>query len=255
MSGSLSLTFQKFGLKGCLIHALCRVFGEARLLRPASTVDFRISRLTPHHTVPELLKNLMPSASDSDVTSYIREGEELLTRQFFGNENKYSFPGKWNAGSQLQLLLFSLIRLIKPYIVIETGTANGASALAICSGLNANGKGNLYSIDTRNSRAELVPDHLRKYLTVIQTDGSATALQSILNELPVSDEASIFLHDGDHSYLGQLQDFTLAARNNFDFLISDDIDASLVFCDFSEAKGHILLDKEKFVGVLRLAIP
>lgn len=44
-------------------------------------------------------------------------------------------------------ILYSLVRLVQPEVVVETGVASGASSVAILSALQQNGKGGLISID------------------------------------------------------------------------------------------------------------
>jgi hypothetical protein len=78
-------------------------------------------------------------------------------------------------------------------------------------------------------------------------------LAESLSHLPA---ATLCFHDADHSYLGQLDEFTrfwerLAPGG---VLVADDVDASYALIDFaesSEAAPSLLIDGRKVVGVLR----
>lgn len=72
--------------------------------------------------------------------------------------------------------------------------------------------------------------------------------------LPRGSGLQIFLHDSDHSYPNQMSDYETAKELGFNLLVSDDVDASLAFCDFSGKEGSIMLDGSKIIGVQVLQI-
>jgi cephalosporin hydroxylase len=149
--------------------------------------------------------------------------------------------------------MYTMTRLVKPMNVLETGTANGASALAICGAMSQNGFGVLHSVDIRDSTAELVPEKIRSHLMLVRTNGLPSELERYVREKKIGGKNSIFLHDADHSYLGQISDFEIAASQNFDFMISDDVDTSLAFCDLFGAQGKIYFDAPKMIGAVNFA--
>jgi hypothetical protein len=160
------------------------------------------------------------------------------------------FPERWNSGSGLQHVLAALVWLINPRLVVETGTANGASTLAICAAMHARENGRLLSLDIAECEANLVPAHLRSYVSFKRVNGSIENLQEAIRLERSHGEVSIFLHDADHSYLGQKSDYQIAREFNFDLIISDDVDTSLAFIDFAGESGVVLYDVPKFIGGL-----
>jgi hypothetical protein len=162
------------------------------------------------------------------------------------------FPKRWNSGTNLRLLVSTLVLLTKPDYVVETGTANGSSADAICRALTHNGKGMLYSFDRVASPASLVAGKFRERLNLIQIDGSPESLTDAISAIENRVGFGIFLHDSDHSYLGQRSDYEIALKHKFDILVSDDIDASLAFVHFAKNLGMALLDSPKVIGIMDL---
>ena len=164
-----------------------------------------------------------------------------------------AYPNGWNSGLQLRKLIFILIILTKPSVVVETGTANGASTLAICQALKVNELGQLWSFDILDSSAPLVPKELRKYVNFVKVNGSRESVIGEIQKISEIDSNSLFLHDGDHSYFGQMADYEIAQLFNFQILVSDDIDASLAFVDFTKGDAVALLDTSKIIGVCNLS--
>jgi hypothetical protein len=132
--------------------------------------------------------------------------------------------------------------------VVETGTANGASANSIAGALEANNFGKLFTFDVEISGAPLVSKELRKRIEFVQTDGTDSFLHKHMASRMPRNGTSLFLHDADHSYLGQMQDYFVAKDLGFNFIFSDDIDTSLAFCDFAGSAGKVFFDAPKFIG-------
>lgn len=244
------IAYFESGFRGLVSHFVGRVFGKPRFLNSASSVDFRNSNLKSFRTIADLLAHLLPEKNSIEITSSLSLATSLLNG-IDADYTNYDFPDRWNAGVGLQRFMCSLILLTKPSKVIETGTANGASALAISLGLSQNNFGHLWSFDIKKSSAKLVPVDLRSFVSFVNFSGSNPELRKILSEIHAAPEMSIFLHDSDHSYAGQISDYKTAIDFNFEFLISDDIDASLAFCDFTENAGSYFYDEPKFIGAIR----
>lgn len=84
-------------------------------------------------------------------------------------------------------------------------------------------------------------------------DGSKESIISELLNISEVGPNALFLHDGDHSYFGQMADYEIAELLNFQFLVSDDIDASLAFVDFVKGDAIALLDTTKIIGACNLS--
>lgn len=103
--------------------------------------------------------------------------------------------------------LYVVVRAARPRVVVETGVASGWSSAHILRALEANGAGELHSIDLPNvqegsvlppGRAAgwMVPAELRGRWTLHLGD-ARTLLPEVLAALGRVD---LFLHDSDHSY-------------------------------------------------------
>jgi hypothetical protein len=156
-------------------------------------------------------------------------------------------------------LLYFLIRIKKPDIVIETGSATGLTTSIILYGLQHNQTGCLYSIDLRiplrliggryysdwitdNNlpTAFLVPESLKTRWSLILKDAKV-ALPELLSLLGHVD---FFYHDSDHSYVHQMWEYLTAWPYipAGGVLTSDDLSLNAAFFDFSRQcpeRSHI----------------
>lgn len=236
-----------YGVRGLSSHIAVRLFGLPHFLVPASSIHFRNAGMACTRNEFDFLISLLPNLEPTQIEEAL-EFAKALPELSAPNDKKLEFPERWNSGSGLQLTMAALIFLTRPKLVVETGTANGASALAIAAAMNAIELGKLISFDIEKSDAILVPSHLRKYIEFVQVDGSKENMRRILSREPIKAGRAIFLHDADHSYLGQKNDYDIAKEFNFDLIISDDVDTSLAFIDFASTSGVVLYDAPKFIG-------
>lgn len=102
--------------------------------------------------------------------------------------------GDWAAMSTFAdegKLLYALIRALRPLQVVEIGVDSGGTSTHMLSALEANGAGQLYSVDIKAEVGADVPDGLRHRWRVVQGDG-------LTAELPR--HADFCFEDGDHSF-------------------------------------------------------
>ena len=239
------------GMRAGLAHISARIFGDPRFLRPASSIDFRHFGLNSSDTLNQFIKVLLPSKSENEISealSTARTGIDLLITN---RPIELEFPERWNSGKNLQYFLGAMVILLKPSVVVETGTANGASAAAICFALDRNQIGHLWSYDIESEVGQLVPNHLRDRVSFVKVSGVESDFRAELQKLDFKSKPSIFLHDSDHSYLGQKSDYLLAGASGFSYILSDDVDTSLAFCDFAGNAGKIFFDAPKFIGAVQ----
>ena len=237
------------GVKGFLGHTAARALGRPHFLVPASSIDFRNAGLSCTRTEFLFIRSVLPNVSSETIEKSL-DFARSLPELNISNEADLEFPERWNSGSGLQHVMAALVYLVKPSLVVETGTANGASALAITAALHARQSGKLLSLDIADCEATLVPKHLREYVTFVRVDGTVENLRNVLEAEESKNKVSIFLHDADHSYFGQQNDYQVAREFNFDLIISDDVDTSLAFIDFAGTSGVVLYDVPKFIGGL-----
>lgn len=175
----------------------------------------------------------------------------------------------WNNLSPVGRMLYSLTKMCKPEIVVETGVAWGESSSAILCAMNENTKGHLYSIDLppcescsyrpndlndfarlvsrdgakypaywedRKSVGPLVPENLRSRWTLISGD-SKVELPLLLRRL---DQVSFFLHDSLHTYEHMTFEFKTAwpAVEQNGLFLSHDAWWNNAFRDFSKEIGR-----------------
>lgn len=242
--------YKQGGIGMVLAHLSGRMFGISKFLRPASTIDFRKAELKSAKSAKEFISLLLKNHQEID--SALEIAKKLLNTSLSQNFEKLNEPARWNSGVELQHILIALIILTKPEVVVETGTANGASTAAILTGLEYNKAGQLWSFDIKPAYPVLVEEGLKKRATFVKVSGEEGDLAKQLIAIKNCNKGfSIFLHDADHSYLGQQSDYRLAKSNGFDLILSDDIDASLAFCEFAKTQGVTLYDSPKFIGAVR----
>ena len=247
-SYALPYAVRGLGIKGGISHLSSVVFGDARFNRPSSSVDMRRSNLKFCLTSRDLIIEAFPKATLKEIDLVLVEAQREVKRALKNEQQKSDFPSYWDSGQDLQVFLYSSIRLARPKYVIETGTANGKSTSAICAALLKNRYGHLWSFDVLNSEAPYVTKLQRKHLTLVKYDGKGSTLRNEIRKIIESDDCKIFFHDSDHSYPNQFSDYRIASDFGFDLLISDDVDASMAFCDFANSAGSVALDSSKFIG-------
>lgn len=168
-----------------------------------------------------------------------------------------TFPTTWAVEAGTSFLLYSLVRGLRPSVVIEMGVGNGHSSYYILRALRANGEGKLYSFDVVPEAGGLLADDERGLWQFLLIDcrRRARSLVAHLDGLP---RADLCFHDADHGYLAQYFEFAClwAQLGETGILVSDDVDASyglIDFCRLSDKQPEILIDGRKAIGVLSRA--
>ena len=146
--------------------------------------------------------------SSTQVQDYIDEAEEIVIVE--KNETTQDlFKGVGNPmGKTDRITLYAAVRASKPKVVIETGTAAGASATYILEALEKNGEGCLYSVDVEHKDGfigRLIPDQLRSRVDVRAGD-SLSVLPELLKEVG---SVSFFLHDSLHTYVHMMKEYEM----------------------------------------------
>lgn len=184
--------------------------------------------------------------------------------------------GHGHSGDYDVLVLYAIVRALRPEHVVEAGVASGRSSAAILLAMKENDFGTLHSIDLaeyykgkepeyyRNQYgiAELkgyvpvnkkvgymVPEELRSRWELIIGD-SNIELPKLLERIGGID---VFYHDSDHSYETMTHEFSLAwpkLREN-GFLIADDVTWNEAWNDFIAAHPGLVNSVYRKFGVLR----
>lgn len=171
-----------------------------------------------------------------------------------------SSPTIWNATSQLISILSVIVRTTRPKIVVETGVARGYSSAVILATLEELGCGKLHSIDFPALEVDAgtfvgsaVPSELRHRWS-LHLGPSRQILPKLMMSLPPVD---IFIHDSDHTYDSQMEEYTTVWPYlcSGGILVSDDVGNS-AFWEFAKKVGSqpflvAQSDKAFPIGLLR----
>jgi predicted O-methyltransferase YrrM len=137
--------------------------------------------------------------------------------------------------------LYTLIRVLRPETVIETGVAHGSSSWLILNAMRRNDRGTLHSIDLPgrdthhgynvavSQTGSIVPEVLRARWNLIIGD-SAAELPRLLGEV---DQVDVFFHDSDHSYEAMRSEFDVVVPRLCagSVLVADDVQKNTAFAE------------------------
>jgi predicted O-methyltransferase YrrM len=166
----------------------------------------------------------------------------------------------WAARNELLNLVGSIVTLMKPKVMVETGVALGFSTATILAAMRRNELGHLYSVDLPavqyghdRETGSAVPADLRDRWTLI-LGPSQKLLPRLLTDVGPVD---LFLHDANHAYSAQLREYrsTWPHIRPGGLLISDDV-GNPAFVEFAaEVGAHPYLvpgsRTDSLVGVVR----
>jgi Methyltransferase domain len=194
---------------------------------------------------------------DTHETEYIALAEELKRRYESLRVRGATIPPESYAiEDDTGLLMYSLLRSLRPRVVLETGVANGHSTFLALRALVANGAGSLYSTDIESKSGELLDaDDKRPWnFRLLRKAHVRADFEAVLSELATVD---FFFHDSEHTYAWQMREYQAAwgKRSRASTLFSDDIEESYAFLDFCHQRRTppiVLFDKRKVVGVVPL---
>ncbi len=121
-----------------------------------------------------------------DAAELIRFAAE----DYVGGRDTGNWPGMSTFASEGQII-YALVRALRPARVIEVGVDSGGTSTHILTALEANGAGELWSVDINPECGTMVPEQLRHRWTFVNAD-------ALTVDLP--DSADFIFEDGDHSY-------------------------------------------------------
>ena len=147
-----------------------------------------------------------------NAMQYVEEAEAIVVEEMSESTSE-GFRGVGDPmGRTDRLTLYAAIRSSRPSVVVETGTAAGASAVYILTALERNQRGRLISVDASGERenvGRLIPDELRNRLQLLSGD-SLVLLPSVTESGTTVD---FFVHDSLHTYTHMMAEYEWAYSN------------------------------------------
>jgi predicted O-methyltransferase YrrM len=146
----------------------------------------------------------------------------------------------WSARFGRRLGWYSLVRITKPRLVIESGVHDGLGSSVLLSALQRNtteGKpGRLIGIDHDSRAAWLIPARLLHLFTLVSED-SLRALESIER----TQTMDLFIHDSDHRFAHELAEYQIvdAGLSDRAILLSDNAHTSTALKQFSDQRDRV----------------
>lgn len=225
---------------------------------------FTLKKLLTLFKYPSSIMNLMRGNSEKLSLKFYLTGEELLVKyaqivfkKNFNGKNtlnkkelKRLIYSNYHGSHPIQKalvkwnnVLYTIVKINKPQIIIETGVFWGYSSAHILQALNENNNGFLYSIDLTPERLSkygyksgvVVPEDLKNKWKLL-IGKSENILPQLLDDL---EKIDIFIHDSLHTYEHMLFEYQTAYPylNEGGLLISHDVDKrGSAFIDFVKSK-------------------
>jgi hypothetical protein len=178
--------------------------------------------------------------------AYIRKQFDTGFENSSENNRQSFFHSEYDIGHELALLTFSLIRILNPRLVIETGVAAGRSSNIILSALKANNFGTLKSFDITDLVGELISTELLS-LWELKVLKGINLKKKFESEIAKINDDFIFLHDSNHDL--EWQKFELltciSTKKCRFFLIDDASPALMEFLKDYFSPNNLFLIKEQ----------
>jgi len=263
------LSFYLSLLKFSLLHPKSGfdIFNEANQVHVDAKQEFKKFEFEPV-VLPKALKLIFGQHIEiKQELSHVDDLNEHLESFFANIQSDYPskekpYPVDYSIIGESGPFLYTLCKIMKPELIVETGVAYGVSSSYILKALNENNRGKLISIDSifrpwqsKEMIGSAIPKNLRDRWE-LKIGTSEDLLEKILKNLPSVD---IFLHDSLHTYKNMYYEFQKAWPfiKKDGFLLSDDITTNNAFSDFCKSikKDPILLLQNKnsssYLGILR----
>ena len=131
---------------------------------------------------------------------------ELWTRSAW--QKKISYEPTWMGIPIIQLpedilMMHELIYKVKPYVIVETGTAHGGTAIFYASMLELLGKGRVISIDIeirKNNRLAIEAHPMSKRITLIEGSSTDEPVVARVREMIGLGDKVLVALDSNHSF-------------------------------------------------------
>jgi len=226
---------------------LIRLIGRKLLLSNKWAPGIRFMDSEKDSSIDDVLESLARNDqifSHADIEELKTEFGAIFDRTICANRESF-FNSSYDLGGKLAFLSYSLVRIAKPRLVVETGVAAGISSTLILSALSKNNYGTLSSFDITNKVGELIPNDLKKLWTLKVLNG-LNLKDKLRREVTEIKHDFIFLHDSDHALKWQKFELSLCiSTGKCRFFLIDDVSAELVkFLKKRFSQNNIFLFQE-----------
>lgn len=131
-----------------------------------------------------------------------------------------------------RLAWYTLIRILKPEVVVETGTDKGLGTLIMAHALQKNGKGKIFTIDSDPYSGSLID--LFEWSNIEILRGNSLALLESVESI------DLFLHDSNHDPAYEFSEFVAIEKvlSDNSWVISDNSHISDSLLEWSRQQGR-----------------
>lgn len=224
---------------------------------------------------PEFLRDRRRQHDLTEVEEYIETEAEAVSSVLEIDEARYDALSQgvwlpsadpkdpltvWNARLELLRMVGTIVKVMQPAVLVETGVALGFTTATMLRAMEENGSGHVYSVDLPALQynpddpvGRAVPVELRDRWT-LELGDSRRRLGPLCSRVAPID---IFLHDALHTYSSQLREYRTVWPHlrSGGLLISDDVNnpAFVEFADEVEVRPHLVAgpSRNDAVGLLR----
>lgn len=216
----------------------------------------------------EVKKYLKEIKEKREFNDYIWNKYNDFEKELIENKKDITAGG---TSKEMGMILYTIIRLLKPENVLETGVASGISSAYILTALKDNRKGKLISIDLpyevdKDYPSDYMKEEGRAFIPKNKTSGwlipeelknrwqyllgkSSEKLPEILKDILSVD---FFLHDSEHNYQNMFWEYETIwpFLKEGGLLLSHDINWNKAFDDFcAKVNRKGIKYREEFGGI------
>ena len=180
-----------------------------------------VSLGTNHQRVGEYMDEIL---RDTELSKYV--SDRVLA-------SKHRFEADLEARYGRRIGWYAIVRILKPRVVVETGTDKGLGSCVLACALLRNDRegfpGKLYTIDVDSTAGWLVAEPYERVVELIFNDS-----HSVLKDF--GQPIDLFIHDSFHDYAHESKEYALIGSKLADgaVVISDNAHAGSALMDFSE---------------------
>jgi predicted O-methyltransferase YrrM len=262
MSLGLNGYIREYGVRDTVERAVCK--GVSAVLRSGfrkrnAPLLGELSALSKsvHVSAEDLLREMIVVTNNDLVrlrSEYAACAKSLQQRY---HAEDLPYHASFAVEEDSAFLLYSLVRMLTPEVILETGVANGHSSSVILSALDENGNGCLHSVDVSGDVGRLIAPEQKSrwHLHLLKASGLKKSFSELLALLPTID---LMIHDSDHSYQWMRFELETAlpkmSQNGIVACDDGHICYGMVdFCLSHNLRPLLLLDKRKVFGIVPLS--